>query len=325
MTGPRERSASETGHGRALDAEARYRRAEVALWRSVGAMPIERVVTLQRTGAVVRMQEVGRGEPIVFVHGASNAGTSWASLAARLDGFHRIVVDRPGCGLSPPLTDVPSDMTHLAAFADDLVVDVIDALGCTTAHVIGTSFGAYFALRAAAAHPDRVNRVVTLSWSFGAPVRATPLVMRIAMQPLLGRIATRIRPTERIARSMLKQIGLRHAVESGRFGPTEMGWFLALLRDTPTMRNEIEAAPRILTIRGFNDDTLLPASLLAQISTPALFLWGADDPMGGEEIARAFASQCPNGVLELIPDAGHAPWMDDPDHVAERVRAFLHA
>ena len=305
--------------------ESSYRRAEQALWRSVGAEPTERRLVLDRTGAVVRVQEVGAGEPVVFVHGASNGGTSWAALAARLEGFRCILVDRPGCGLSPSLDRHHADMVELDTFADALVVDVLDAMDLPSADVVGTSFGGYFVLRAAAAHPDRVDRVVTLSWSFGAPMVSTPLVMRIAVQPFLRRLATNIRPTERMARTMLRQVGLRNALESGRFGAVEMAWFLSLLRDTDTMRNEIDAMPRVVTLRGFDDTTLLSPSVLAGVTSPAYLLWGEDDPMGGAEIARQFASQLPDAELELMPGAGHAPWMDDPDHVAERVGTFLRA
>jgi pimeloyl-ACP methyl ester carboxylesterase len=303
--------------------EARYRQAEQALWDSVGAQAAERRLDLERTGATVRIQEVGAGRPLVFVHGASNAGTSWAPLAARLDGVRAILLDRPGCGLSPPLSRGNSDLAQLTEFADDLVVDVLDALDLEQADVVGTSFGGYFTLRAAAAHADRIRRLVELSWSFGAPVDRTPMVMRVATLPRLGRLATRIRPNERMARSMLKQIGLRHAVESGRFGEVELAWFLSLLRDTDTMRNEIDAMPRILTMRGFNEATLLSPALLARVTSPAYFLWGEDDPMGGAPVARRFVDQLPDAELELMSDAGHAPWMDDPDHVARRVGAFL--
>jgi pimeloyl-ACP methyl ester carboxylesterase len=303
--------------------EARYRQAEQALWDSVGAQAAERRLDLERTGATVRIQEVGAGRPLVFVHGASNAGTSWAPLAARLDGVRAILLDRPGCGLSPPLSRGNSDLAQLTEFADDLVVDVLDALDLEQADVVGTSFGGYFTLRAAAAHADRIRRLVELSWSFGAPVDHTPMVMRVATLPRLGRLATRIRPNERMARSMLKQIGLRHAVESGRFGEVELAWFLSLLRDTDTMRNEIDAMPRILTMRGFNEATLHSPALLARVTSPAYFLWGEDDPMGGAPVARRFVDQLPDAELELMSDAGHAPWMDDPDHVARRVGAFL--
>lgn len=304
--------------------EQRYRRAEGALWSSVGAEPTERCVRLSRTAAVVRIQELGEGHPVVFVHGASNAGTSWASLASRLETFRCVLVDRPGCGLSPPLDRSFADIGALGAFADDLVVDVLDAIDVGSAHLIGTSFGGYFALRAAASHPDRIDRVVTLSWSFGAPVASTPLVMRVAMHPTLRRLATRVPVSERLARSMLKQIGLRRAVDSGTFGPTEMAWFLSLLRDTDTLRNEIDAVPRMVTMRGFDDKTLLASSVLARVTSAAYLLWGEEDPMGGADVARRFATQLPNARLEMMARAGHAPWMDDPDHVAASVGAFLH-
>jgi pimeloyl-ACP methyl ester carboxylesterase len=293
------------------------------LWDSVGVRPSERHLALARTRTKVRVQELGAGAPIVYIHGASNGGTSWASLAARLDGYRCVLVDRPGCGLSPRLERPHADMDELGAFADGLLVDVLDAIGADRAKVVGTSFGGYFALRGAAAAPDRVEGVVCIGWSFGAPAVSIPLYMRIAMQPSLRRLAVRVPPTQRMARSMLKQIGLRGAIESGRFGAPEMAWFLSVLRDTDTMRNEIESMPRIATLRGFDDSTLLPPSVLAGVTAPTYLLWGEDDPMGGADIARRFAQGLPNAELEVMPGAGHAPWMDDPDHVAARVRAFF--
>jgi pimeloyl-ACP methyl ester carboxylesterase len=303
--------------------EQRYRRAERALWESVGARPTERLVHLDGCDAHVRIQEMGDGAPVVFLHGASNGGTSWASLAARLDTFRCVLVDRPGCGLSPRLEHPPTDTAEFDAFADGFVVDLLDAIGVEEAHVIATSFGGYFALRSAAAHPDRISRLVVLGWTFGAPAVATPLVMRIATHPALQRLATRVPVNERMARSMLKQIGLRRAIESGTFGPVEMAWFLSLLRDTDTMRNEIDAAPRLMTMSGFDEATLLPPDLLAQVVAPSAFLWGDEDPMGGEDTARPFVEQLPNAQLELMDRAGHAPWIDDAEFVARRVCGFL--
>jgi pimeloyl-ACP methyl ester carboxylesterase len=89
------------------------------------------------------------------------------------------------------------------------------------------------------------------------------------------------------------------------------------------MRNEIAAAPRVVTLRGFNTETLLAPSLLAQVRAPALFLWGEDDPMGGEAVARRFVNGLAAAELEVLPGAGHAPWIDDLDHVARRVGEFL--
>jgi 2-hydroxy-6-oxonona-2,4-dienedioate hydrolase len=305
------------------DNEGRYRDAERRLWASLGARPTERRLQLGRVAATVRAQELGEGPLLVFVHGASNAGASWAPLASRLGDFRCVLIDRPGCGLSPRLADGLADMERLDAFADALVIDVLDALDLDVCGVVGTSFGGYFALRGAAAHPDRILAAVVLGWTFGAPIESTPFVMRIAMQPALGRLLTRVSPSQRMVRRLLKQIGLRGAVDSGRFGEVEIAWFRSLLRDTDTMRNEVSSAPPVVTMRGLNNETLLPASLLSRVTAPVLLLWGEEDPMGGAAVARAFVDQLPDAQLDLLPHAGHAPWIDDPIDVADRMRAFL--
>jgi 2-hydroxy-6-oxonona-2,4-dienedioate hydrolase len=304
--------------------EARYREAERRLWASVGVTPTEQRVRLERTGLTVRVQEVGQGPAVVLVHGASNSGTSWAGLVARLDGFRCLLLDRPGCGLSDPLAAPFDGLERLGSFADALVVDLLDAMGLDRAHLVATSFGGYLALRAAAAHPDRVGRVVELGWTFGAPVARLPLLMRLATVPAVGRVMTAVPPNERAVRAMFRRIGLRQALEAGRVSEEAVGCYLALLRDTDTMRNELRAGPRLIRpFRGMDERGLLPSDLLAGIRAPVYFLWGTEDPFGDPEGARRFVAQLPHAQLELVPGAGHAVWMDDPDRAAATVRRFL--
>ena len=305
--------------------ESRYRHAEQSLWASVGVTPTERQLRLERTGTTARVQEVGAGPTVVFVHGASNAGASWASLVARMDGFHCVLLDRPGCGLSEPLAGRLDDVARLATFADGLVVDVLDAMGIDTAMVVATSFGGYIGLRTAAAHPDRITRTFVVGWPIGAPIAATPLSMRLSTVTGLGRVMLSIPPTAGMVKAMLRGVGLRGAIESGRFGPVEIEWFRSLLRDTDTMRNELRSLPPILTpIKGINETILFDDAVLGSITNPVAFLWGEADPMGGAAIARTFVARVPGATLELLPGAGHAPWIDDPDHVAAAAKQFLY-
>ncbi|MBI5949886.1 MAG: alpha/beta hydrolase [Chloroflexi bacterium] len=304
--------------------EARYREAERKLWESFGVVPGEQRLDLRRSGVTLRVQEVGEGPAVVFVHGASNAGSSWAPLVARLPDFRCVLLDRPGCGLSDRLAANFDDVERLGAFADGLVADVLDALGLESAHVVATSFGGYIALRTAAAEPRRVGRMVLFGWSIGAPVGKVPLVMRMTGVPVLSRLLLSVPPNARAVRAIFRQIGLRQALEQGRISQEALDWFLALLRDTPTMRNEVAAGPRIFNpVRGMNERILLPASLLARVQAPVHFVWGEEDPFGGAEIARSFVAHLPNAGLELLPGTGHAPWMDDADHAAMATRSFL--
>jgi pimeloyl-ACP methyl ester carboxylesterase len=45
--------------------------------------------------------------------------------------------------------------------------------------------------------------------------------------------------------------------------------------------------------------------------------------MGGADTAQAFSALVPGAQLEVMPRAGHAPWIDDPDHAASVTAAFL--
>jgi 2-hydroxy-6-oxonona-2,4-dienedioate hydrolase len=303
--------------------EPRYREAEQRLWRSLGLTPTEQRVHLAQVGVNVRIQEVGQGPPVLFVHGGSICGASWAPLVARLAGFRCLLLDRPGCGLSEALPDRLQDVQALGSFAERLLVDVLDAMQIDKAHLVATSFGGYIALRTAAAHPDRAGRMVEFGWTIGAPTAGLPLLMRLASIPAVARLMSAIPPNERAVRMILRSIGLRQALAAGRISQEEINWFLALLRDTNTVRNEVKSNPRIITLRGMNERVVLPQSLLSGIDTPIYFLWGGEDLYGGEQIAREFVQKIPNAQLEIMPGAGHAVWMDDAAHSAEITRKWL--
>lgn len=302
----------------------RFIEAERSLWDSVGLTPSERMVPL-RTGEVVRVQETGDGPPVLLIHGASNAGASWASLMARLPDFRCIALDRPGCGLSEPLATGPlADIGAVEQFADRLVAEVLDGLELPSAHVLATSYGGYFALRGTAANPERVVRLVSYSWPMGAPMERVPLSMRISVIPGMQTATSAIPVTRGAARVMLSQVGLKRALRNGRFDEVMLDWFVALLRDTNTMRNDLRSSPRVITpVRGLNARVLLDDDVLGRVTPPTLFLWGEEDPNGGEAVARTFVARLPDAELEMIEEAGHAPWIDELDHCAERTRAFL--
>lgn len=303
---------------------ARYREAERRLWDSVGLQPTERQLSLATTGTTVRVQEVGDGPPVVFVHGATTSGASWATLVAELDGFRCVLLDRPGCGLSEPVPRPFTEVGALEAFADELLVDVLDALHLPSADVVATSFGGYLALRAAGTHPERFERLVELGWAFGAPIARTPLPMRLAAVRGIGRLLASVPPTRSAVRAMLRQVGLRQALAAGRVSDEVIDCYLSLLRDTATMRNEIDAGPRLIRpIAGMDVRLLLSPEVLARVTAPTLFLWGDEDVFGGAETARAFVKQIVQAELRILPGAGHAPWLDDGPGVAAATAGFL--
>ncbi len=302
----------------------RYRAAEQRLWEHVGAAPTERSVELPN-GASVRVQELGEGPPFVLLHGGSICGTSWCTLAAALEGVRCILVDRPGCGLSDRIPDGPlRNLPAVKHHADGFLVDLLDALELDSAAVGSTSYGGYFAFRGAASAPERVSRIVEYSWLIGAPSDSVPLASRLAALPGSKDLMVRMPMSRWAVKEALRQFGLGRAMDAGTFDDEMIDWAHALMRHTDTLRNDVLSSPDVITpIRGQNTDLLLTDALLSKLEMPVLFLWGADDPNGGEAVARAFAPRLPDAELVVIPDAEHAPWLDDLDLCVERTREFL--
>jgi pimeloyl-ACP methyl ester carboxylesterase len=292
------------------------RTAEGAVWASVGVDPAS--VVEHRAGGV-RVQEVGAGPPVLFVHGASNSGISWAPLVARLPGVRCLVVDRPGCGLSPALPSAFSGVDDLARFADGFVASVLDGLGVEVAAVVGTSLGGYLSLRAAAASPERVDGVVLFGWTVGAPMARLPLAMRLSAVPGLGRLTARVPPTRSGVRAILRQVGLRDALASGAFSDVMLDSYVALLRETDTMANETAVMAKVFSARRGTGAIRLDPATLGDVGQPVGWLWGRSDPFGGEEAAAAFTSSLPRCELTMV-DGGHAVWIDDPSAAAAAVQ-----
>jgi 2-hydroxy-6-oxonona-2,4-dienedioate hydrolase len=304
--------------------EPAYRAAEQRLWQAVGVEPFEHRLHLRHNDVDVRVQEVGAGQPVLFIHGAGTSGISWARLAGRLEGFRCLLLDRPGSGLSRPLAQ-PVDPASMAELGDTLVADVLDALGLASAALVATSFGGYIGLRAAAATPDRVVRMVQLSWPLGSPTSGVPLFIRAMGLPGVRQLATAIPPTRRSMPVLFRRAGHGPKLDDGRITHHDLDAYYALMRYTDTRRHEFAPARALVSpIRGL-ERLYLTDETLGAIRCPTLFLWGGRDPFGGADVARAFAARIGGAELELLPDAGHSPWLDDLDGCASSISAFLAA
>jgi 2-hydroxy-6-oxonona-2,4-dienedioate hydrolase len=295
-----------------------YRDAEAAFWATTGREPTaEHHVRLPTTGTTVRVQEVGEGPPVVFLHGGPNAGSTWIPLVERLDGLRCLLVDRPGTGLSAPYPITASNLPRIGA---RFVPEILDGLGIARAHVVGSSFGGHLALRSAAAHPDRFVRMVQMAAPALIPGDSIPPFMRLLARPTVRRIMNALPPNERGARAIFRQIGHGASLDAGRIPQALFDWYLALQRHTDTMRNDGEMIGNAMPQW---DEIRLTDELLARVAVPTLFWWGANDTFGGEAVARHLVEVMPDAHLRMVPDAGHLPWLDDPAGAAAATAAFL--
>ncbi len=301
--------------------EAMYRSAEKSAWVAARCTPTEQRLRLACTGTMVRVQTVGEGEPVLFIHGGPNTGTTWAPLVEHLEGFRCHIVDRPGTGLSDDFV-MSGDMLSVA---DRFVADTLDALKLERAHIVASSFGGFLALRSTASTPDRVKRMVQMACPAMAPGMLTPKFMRAMRFRFVRWIVPKLPPTKKQNLDILRQIGHGASIDAGRLSPVFMNWYLDMLRYTNTMKNDLAMIGGALKGAEFDPALTLDSALLGKVTPPTLFLWGEDDGFGGESVAREVVKSMPAATLEMIPRSGHLPWLDEPALIAQKTAAFLAA
>ena len=286
-------------------------RAEAEVWRSLGLNPRHHEVRLAHTGTTAHVTEVGdpAGPPVVFVHGGGVAGPSWGDLAAQLPGFRCLLLDRPGCSRSEPFAI--SSFDDVLALTDSLVADVLDGLGLDRASVVGTSYGGAYAMRGTAAHPERVDRLVLLGWCLGMPGTITPMWFRMGALPGIRHLNGAMPMRGALLRAGLRRFSMGRAVDEGRFSDEALAWLAALYRETDTMRHESRIAGLTVSLRnGWDPRLSWSDDLLAAVTAPTLVLFGDEDHFGTYEGANSLEDKMTDARVQLLTEAGHAPWLD---------------
>jgi pimeloyl-ACP methyl ester carboxylesterase len=207
---------------------------------------------------------------------------------------------------------------------EELTVDVLDALDLDRAHLVGPSFGGFSALRSAAAYPDRVARIVLLGCPAFVPGWTAPAFFKLLRTPLLGAALVALPPTAGIVRMSLRQMGHQASLRAAKIPQPMLDWIRSRQRDTDTLRNDAAMIVRCGTWRrGFDPSLDLTGEALGSVQAPTLVVVGTDDPVGSEDVARGLAGHVPQADVEIWPNAGHLPWLDDPDRAAKLTSSFL--
>jgi pimeloyl-ACP methyl ester carboxylesterase len=297
----------------------RYLEAERRLWQHYGLEAREQFLDLDTPVARLRVLEVGSGEPVLFVHGTVGP-SAWASLISELPGYRSIVLERPGWGLSSAIDFARHDYKTLVA---DVLRGALGALELERAHVVAGSIGNVWALRLAAQHPSRVERIVLMG---GGPIVAearVPGIIRLLASPA-GSLMARLPDTAARLRSILRQSGHGASLDAGRIPEEFIDWRVAVGRETSSMRHEREMVCAIVQGKSYRPGLTFEDAELAAIRHPTLHVYGtADHTVGSAEIWSRVADALPRGQLRLVEGAGHMPWFDELTRVAEEVRDFL--
>ncbi len=246
--------------------------------------------------------EVGRGDPLVLVHGLADDHRAWRRVIPELCLHHRVILyDLRGHGES---TLGRADGT-LAQLAADLVA-LLDVLDIDRAHLCGFSLGGTIVMRTAIDHPERVAKLV--------PVATSSRVGRAAAEWYAQR-------AQMVARSSpeLQATLERDTREVFANAPAEFtaGWLIRSqsTADPAGYGNACAAMARL------GAEPLDPE--LARIQAPALIIAGERDQLCPPRAAEIIRAGIPRSKMLVVDGVGHPIPVEKPGELGSAIRDFL--
>lgn len=230
-------------------------------------------------------------ETLVFVHGSGDSGAVWGPLIALLPELRCVALDLPGHGA---LVDQPGPAETSVADYADVVRAELERLEAQRPTLVGHSLGGAIALRVTLDAPELVGRLALVG--SGARLRVAPAFLETARTagptgvPAITRMA----------------FAENHADEAERYHA-----------------ERADAAPGMLyrDLAACNQFDVMGE--VGSIAQPTLLIVGESDRMTPPKYAEYLAAQIPNATLAIIPEAGHYAQIEQPQRVADALRAWL--
>lgn len=271
--------------------------------------------TVRLHGHEVGYRMAGSGPPLLLVHGISGSSDTWREVIDPLAERHTVIApDLLGHGHSAK----PRGDYSLGAYASGLR-DLLVALGHERVTVVGHSLGGGVALQLAYQFPERCERLVLVaSGGLGREVhgllRAAALPGSELVLPML--CTSRVRGTGNTVARLLSRVGLRASTDRREMwtGFCTLGDADARQAFVHTLRATVDPGGQRISA---TDRLYLAAHL------PTLLMWGDRDSIIPVTHGHRAHELIPGSRLEIFPDAGHYPHLDQPGSFVRVLRDFI--
>lgn len=242
------------------------------------------------SGSIAYAQRGSSGPALICLHGAGGTHTHWGYQLRDLCDIARVyTLDLPGHGRSDPPGRASIDDYSAA------LLDFMDACAIERAILVGHSMGGAIAQWAALAAAERVAGLGLVGT--GARLRVAPAILEGFERDLPATI----------------RLIVDHA-----YAPSAPE---ALLRQAEAAYAEADPA-------AFHDDFVACDRFdlrdqIRAIACPTAIVCGDADRLTPPKYSQALRDSISGAVLTLVPDAGHMVMIEQPDAVAQALRALM--
>lgn len=271
----------------------RIARLETIDWDSV--VPAQGAKFVQTRSGRVHCVDIGEGKPLLLFHGSGRSIADWQEGAVQLlSGGHRVIAfDHYGCGRSERNTR----FTYGYDLWIQQAIDLLDALEISQVAVIGHSVGGALACMVAAAHPERVQHVVTI----GTGVAIEP-AMFLPVIPVVGEFL------------MSRETMYGPAVSRQNKEALEAAFKVRGTRAALLMYIRRQA-----TVDGLS---AIVRRVFQNIRAPILHICSSEDRNISVQAARRL-TRLTGGELVIIPGGTHMVHCEKPAEVTAEIEKFL--
>jgi 2-hydroxy-6-oxonona-2,4-dienedioate hydrolase len=261
---------------------------------------------LPTKGFNIRYREFGESsrtsKHLLFLHGLGSSSDRWIDIPEAFSRhYHTVAVDLIGFGGS----DSPKLNYTINTFRE-FVLDFMNSIqiddGKTT--IVGHSLGGYIAAEIAIMNRNMIDGLVLID-SSGMLDRPTPL--------LYDYLDAAINASPEKVKKVFEQL----VAQPWRVIPIMVDIFINRI-NRPGAKHAFESA----FLNSTNTQIGLPRLKGIQ-DVPTLIIWGKNDNMIPVEHSKVFEQSIKNSLLEIVEDAGHAPFAEKPAIVSEILHKFF--
>ncbi len=301
-----------------MDVVARYQETRARLFKKAGIEPQSKFVTTNGPVKKVHYLQIGNGDPLIIVHGGLSHSSEWINILKSLaDHFNLYVVDRPGHGLTDPIDYRGVDYRNSAV---EFLESFIDAIGLTKAKFMGNSMGGYFTMCFALEKPERVEKLLLIGAPAGINLWIPPMLRVLGIRGINRCLMKTIaKPKISGVKNIHKQI-LVFDIDKVSEDYLEHCYYNQLLPGSLIAFSTL--LEKVLTISGWRKELYL-GDQLDKLKVPVGFIWGNKDAFESPDTGIHKARAIENFSFEVIENAGHCPWFDQPEQCISSIIKML--